>query len=230
MEYTQPMFLPRIEPLWQLITNICFLWVVIGDCYKENYILHYPLLPLFLLSGNENKSASRHILPPLKYLDVAHPIGGVMVRVFSSSVVDREFEPRSGQTKDYQIGICCFSAKHVALSGTSKDWLARNQNNVFKWSDMSTCWLLFQWASSLKIQFSGLHHQSSHWKLTCSRHDSWKIAELNNIHSFIHSFIHFSEYLFSMTGHWWLLQGKLFLHSPLLPLFTLWQWRKKICQ
>ena len=33
-----------------------------------------------------------------------------MVSVLSSSVVDRELEPRSGQTKDYNIGICCFSA------------------------------------------------------------------------------------------------------------------------
>ena len=53
-----------------------------------------------------------------------------MVSVLASSVVDRGFEPRSGQTKDYKIGICCFSAKHAALRRTSKDWLARNQNNV----------------------------------------------------------------------------------------------------
>ena len=33
-------------------------------------------------------------------------IGGVMVSVLALSAVDREFEPRSGQT-DYKIGICC---------------------------------------------------------------------------------------------------------------------------
>ena len=53
-----------------------------------------------------------------------------MVSVLCSSAVDREFEPRSGQTKDYKIGICCFSAKHAALRRKSKDWSARNQNNV----------------------------------------------------------------------------------------------------
>ena len=37
-------------------------------------------------------------------------IGGVMVSVLASSVVDHGFEPRSGQTKDYKIGICRFSA------------------------------------------------------------------------------------------------------------------------
>ena len=79
-------------------------------------------------------------------------IGGVMVSVLATSVVDRVFEPRSGQTKDYKIGICCFSAKHVALRRKSKDWLARNQNNVFEWNDMSTLGLFFQWASTIKIQ------------------------------------------------------------------------------
>ena len=39
-----------------------------------------------------------------------------MVSVLASSVVDRMFEPRSGQAKDYKIGICCFSAKHAALN------------------------------------------------------------------------------------------------------------------
>ena len=38
-----------------------------------------------------------------------------MVSMLGSGAVDRGFEPRSGQTKDYKIGICCFSAKHAAL-------------------------------------------------------------------------------------------------------------------
>jgi hypothetical protein len=37
-------------------------------------------------------------------------IGGVMVSVLVSSAVDRGFESRSGQIKDYTIGIYCFSA------------------------------------------------------------------------------------------------------------------------
>jgi len=44
---------------------------------------------------------------------------------------------RSGQTKEYKIGLCCFSAKHAALRRKSKDWLARNQDNVSEWSNMS---------------------------------------------------------------------------------------------
>jgi hypothetical protein len=67
-----------------------------------------------------------------------------MVSVLVSSEVERGFEPQSGQTKDYKIGICCFSAKHAALRRKSKDWLARNQNNVSDWNDTSTRVLLFQ--------------------------------------------------------------------------------------
>ena len=73
-----------------------------------------------------------------------HRIGGVMVSVLASSAVYRGFGPRSGQTKDYEIGICCFFAKHAALQRKSKDWLPRNQNNVSEWSDISTRGLLFQ--------------------------------------------------------------------------------------
>jgi hypothetical protein len=60
-----------------------------------------------------------------------------MVSVLPSSVVYRGFEPLSGKTKDCKIGICCFSAKHVALRRKSKDWLARIQNKVSEWDDMS---------------------------------------------------------------------------------------------
>ena len=61
-----------------------------------------------------------------------------------SSTVDHDFEHWSGQTKDYKIGICCFSAKHTALRRKSKDWLAGNHDNVSEWGDMLTHGLLFQ--------------------------------------------------------------------------------------
>jgi hypothetical protein len=83
-----------------------------------------------------------------------HRIGGVMVSVLASSAVDRGSEPRSGQTKDYKIGICCSSTKHATLRRKSKDWLARNQNNMSEWSDISIRGLLFQWASTIQIQLS----------------------------------------------------------------------------
>ena len=42
-----------------------------------------------------------------------------MVSVLASSAVDRGFG--SGQTKDYNIGICFFSTKHAVLRRKSKD-------------------------------------------------------------------------------------------------------------
>ena len=50
-----------------------------------------------------------------------HRIIDIMINVFSSSAVDQVFEPRSDQTKDYTIGMCCFSAKRTSLRIKSKD-------------------------------------------------------------------------------------------------------------
>ena len=37
------------------------------------------------------------------------------------NAVGHACDPRLGQTKDYKIGKCCFSTKHVALRRKSKD-------------------------------------------------------------------------------------------------------------
>ena len=66
-----------------------------------------------------------------------------MVSMLPLNVVDQGFEPRSDQTEDYEIDICCFSAiKPAALRNKSKDWLARDQDNVTEWSDVSTLRLI----------------------------------------------------------------------------------------
>ena len=54
----------------------------------------------------------------------------------------------------YQILWYWYLLLHTALRSKRKDWLARDQNNVFEWSDMSTCGLLFLWASTINIQLS----------------------------------------------------------------------------
>ena len=74
-----------------------------------------------------------------------------MVSMIPSIVVDRRFESWSGHTKDYKIGICCFSAKYAALRSKNKECLAQNQDNVSEWSNMSICRLLFQSAIIVKI-------------------------------------------------------------------------------
>ena len=90
------------------------------------------------------------------YIEPHQWLNGLMVSVLASSAVDREFKPRSGQTKDNKIGICCFSVKHAALRRKSKDYSARNQNNVSEWRDTSTHGLLFLRDSTIKFQLSVL--------------------------------------------------------------------------
>ena len=77
-----------------------------------------------------------------------------MVSVIAYNVVDRGFEHRSGQTKDYEIHICCFSAKHAALRSRCKVGLSRNQANGSEWGDMSIRTLLFQLACTITAQLS----------------------------------------------------------------------------
>ena len=69
----------------------------------------------------------------------------------------RETPAKRGRVNWYdKIGIFCFSTKHTALKNKSKDWLAWYQDNVSRWSNMSTHGLLFQWASTINIQHSVL--------------------------------------------------------------------------
>ena len=88
------------------------------------------IIMIYLFIKNSAESSSR--------------IGGVIVNVLASNVVDRGFEPRSGQTKDYITVIACLSARHSALRSKGKEWLTRNQDNMSEWRDLSTRELLFQ--------------------------------------------------------------------------------------
>ena len=118
-------------------TMTLMLWLIIN--YILSCVHHVWWLPWIL------------VFIPLLTLN---RIGCVMVSVLATSVVDRGFEPRSDQTKDFNINICCFSAQHVALRSKSKDWSDRiKQDNMSsEWGDMSTHKLLLQRASSKKIQ------------------------------------------------------------------------------
>ena len=59
---------------------------------------------------------------------------GVMVSMLSLSVINNGLKPQSGQTKDYKRVFCCFSSKNTALTGKTKDWLARNHDKVIEGS------------------------------------------------------------------------------------------------
>ncbi len=49
-----------------------------------------------------------------------------------------------GKYKKNRIIYYTMDIKYAAFRRKSKDWLARNQNDVSEWSDMSTRGLLFQ--------------------------------------------------------------------------------------
>ena len=67
-------------------------------------------------------------------------------------------------SKEYKIGICCFSTKHAASRKRSKDWLVWNQD-VFEWA---TC-LPEDYSVSLKYQILnkpvGLVQNGNHYHL-----------------------------------------------------------------
>ena len=94
-----------------------------------------------------------------------------------NTVVDQAMKIKTECITQYSIDpfhiniVHWCQARHAALMTKSKDWYARNQNNV---SDMFTRGLLFQWVSTIKVQcWSSIKRGSSsfHCKWTCSRHD-----------------------------------------------------------
>ena len=96
-----------------------------------------------------------------------------MVSMIASKAVDRGVKPRSGQTKDHKICICCFSAEQAALRSKSKDWLAWKQNNVSEWSDMSTV-VSVSWHYKNPTKHVSLVQSRRHYhliKCNCSCHD-----------------------------------------------------------
>ena len=74
------------------------------------------------------------------------PMDRIKWLVCSPRVLNRGKEPDRVKPRTY-----CFSAKQAALRSTCKDWLARNQNNVSEWMDVSTLGLLFHWDRSINI-------------------------------------------------------------------------------
>jgi hypothetical protein len=66
-----------------------------------------------------------------------------------SEVKKTIFQLHGGRNRSTARTIKLVSA---AWKSRSKDWLDWNQNNVSMWNDMSARGLLFQWASTIKIQ------------------------------------------------------------------------------
>jgi hypothetical protein len=76
----------------------------------------------------------------LTFLQHFNRICCVMVSVLASISIDCGFKPRSGQTKDCEISICCFSAKHAAILNclNSSKIQFKNQSNRGKMDTQNT--------------------------------------------------------------------------------------------
>jgi hypothetical protein len=55
-------------------------------------------------------------------------IDGATVSVLTSSEIGVGFEPQSGQSKGYKIGICFFSATYAALRSKNKDYMVGSES------------------------------------------------------------------------------------------------------
>ena len=118
-----------------------------------------------------------------------------MVTVIASNSVDRGFEPRSDQTKDYKMCMCCFSSKHTSLRRKSRYCLDGNQVNVSGLGDLSIRRLVFHCASTTKIQLRVLVLYKADLIIISLKINlfspwyTWKIAELplSNNHSLTHN-------------------------------------------
>ena len=86
--------------------------------------IHFVLQLVYSFDNNNIESPS--VTPTVS--PISNHTGGVMVSVLASSAVDRGFDPRSGQIKDYNIVFCWFSAKHVALIKEKEQRLAGSES------------------------------------------------------------------------------------------------------
>jgi hypothetical protein len=88
-------------------------------------------------------------------------IGGVMVSGFASSVVDRGFEPRSGQTKDYKIDVLLLQTLFTWLFILNLLWLL--DQDIWHLLRTRVDYLRCQWPSHFK--YEGLSEKKKHSNL-----------------------------------------------------------------
>ena len=83
-------------------------------CFDSTFDSRYLFYWLrYMLPGKTAYATIKSPIDSSNFSNTIHHIGSVMVSILTSSVVNVGFEPRSSQTKDYKIGVCCFFAKHA---------------------------------------------------------------------------------------------------------------------
>ena len=103
-----------------------------------------------------------------------------------------------------------FVAYRLSTHRNRKEWLARNQDNVSEWCDMSTSGLLFMWSNAINLQLREfIYYKSEHHyhliecNLFLSRY-SWNIDHFR-----------IKQHLLTHTLQWWR-----YLNSNIKPNMT----------
>jgi hypothetical protein len=125
----------RNNILFPYALNIFLSWKTCCRSYNEYWVVYFHIvLIVFILLYNLLWNTKMYYICVLiiSFKTQPHQWCNVSVAVVSSAP-NRGIEPRSGQTKDYNIGMCCFSAKHASLRRKNKDWLARNLLLKYCW-------------------------------------------------------------------------------------------------
>jgi hypothetical protein len=104
--------------IWHLLQNVC---VHVFNIYYKMHVYMYLTFTSFCSKCQIYVHIIRQTWTPLISSTTFTP------NILSTlNVINYGFKSWSGQTKNYKIGICCFSAiKHTVLRRKNKDWLAR---------------------------------------------------------------------------------------------------------
>lgn len=121
----------------KFLTIKCFrivLKVTVYDCSWTITDWNYCGRGWQIIERNARNWKLRYIFTLLGLLDLLYIIKNCISGIIVSVVAHG-----SGHIKDYKIGLCCISI--TALRNKRKYWLALNHD---KWSDVSTCRVLYQ--------------------------------------------------------------------------------------
>jgi len=120
--------------------------------------------------------------------DICYCLSGVCM--FVSSAVDREFDPRSGETKHFKTCIGCFSVRYAAWRSKNDDWMAPSQ---YFYLSEATCLLLFLITPLLSSNCSFIMRI-----IHC--YNFLKVKVMLKIFVFIVAFSNFSSYIITLDG------------------------------
>ena len=85
------------------------------DTVSALFMLFFPL------NISDRVRSMAHFHESIQSQVLRFVLGHTLLYELCLILIDRGFEPRSDQTKDYKIGFCFFSAKHAALRNKRND-------------------------------------------------------------------------------------------------------------